>query len=255
MWRSGTIGLWCETGLRRPHSVAPAGSVTAVARAGASSQVVAFLEGYSLSHRLGVRVPVEGRVREATVPGIRISVAAAIDLCGLIEGDERWVGPGLSALAALSSGVAAFVRSGHVVPRLVRQEGGWVAGWALAASPVVSAWAAESLSRCHGLVTGREELDRLLDSLTDDHARMALAPLAGDRRSVLGTALIFGGELTSGGPALAAAVAEFGRAAAARDVEVVFRIVEPQSSDEPDTDCAAGPGTGGAPGAHGGPDG
>ena len=111
VWQSGTIGLWCETGLRRPHSVAPAGSVTAVSRAGAPSQVVEFLGGYSLSHKLGVRVPVEGKVREATVPGIRISVAAAIDLCGLIEGDEKWVGPGLSALAALSAGVAAFVRS------------------------------------------------------------------------------------------------------------------------------------------------
>ena len=254
VWQSGTIGLWCETGLRRPHSVAPAGSVTAVSRAGAPSQVVEFLGGYSLSHKLGVRVPVEGKVREATVPGIRISVAAAIDLCGLIEGDEKWVGPGLSALAALSAGVAAFVRSGHVVPRLDRDEGGWVAGWALAASPVVSAWAAESLSRCHGLVAGRDELDRLLDSLTDDHARMALAPLAGDRRSKLGTALIIGGELTTGGPALAGAVADFGRAAAARDVEVVFRIVEPRYSDEPDSDRAAGPGTSGVPEAHGGPD-
>ncbi len=247
MWRSGTIGLWCETGLRRPHSVAPASSVTAVARAGAPAPVIEFLEGYSLSHKIVVRVPVEGRVREASVPGIRISVAAAIDLCGLITGtragagaatdggggEQRWVGPGLHALAALSSGVAAFVRSGHVVPRLDRDEGGWVAGWALAASPVVSAWAAESVSRCHGLVSGREELDRLLDALAGAHARMALAPLAVERHSDLGTALIMGGEVTSGGHALAGAVAEFGRAAAARDVEVVFRIVEPHHEDEP----------------------
>lgn len=251
VWRSGTIGLWCETGLRRPHSVAPAGSVTAVSRAGASARVVEFLEGYSLSHKLAVRVPVEGRVREATVPGIRISVAAAIDLCGLLEGDEKWIGPGVGALAALSAGVAAFVRSGHVVPRVDRDEGGWVAGWALAASPVVSAWAAESLARCHGLVSSREELDRLLDSLTDNHARMALAPLAGDRHSELGTALIIGGEITSGGHALAGAVAEFARAAAARDVEVVFRIVEPHYSDEPDADRAAGAGPGVEGGAEG----
>ena len=252
VWRSGTIGLWCETGLRRPHSVAPAGSVTAVSRAGAPARIVEFLEGYSLSHKLGVRVPVEGRVREATVPGIRISVAAAVDLCGLLEGDEKWIGPGLGALAALSAGVAAFVRSGHVVPRMDRDEGGWVAGWALVASPVVSAWAAESLSRCHGLVAGREELDRLLDSLTDNHSRMALAPLATDRHSALGTALIIGGEVTSGGHPLAGAVAEFGRAAAARDVEVVFRIVEPHYADEPDTDTGAGAGPGSGPGAEGG---
>ena len=251
VWRSGTIGLWCDTGLRRPHSVAPAGSVTAISRAGASARVVGFLEGYSLSHKLGVRVPVEGRVREATVPGIRVSVAAAIDLCGLLEGDQKWIGPGLGALAALSAGVAAFVRSGHVVPRVDRDDGGWVAGWALAASPVVSAWVAESLDRCHGLVSSREELDRLVDSLTDNHARMALAPLAGDRHSELGTALIIGGEITSGGHALAGAVAEFSRAAAARDVEVVFRIVEPHHSDEPGADTAADAG----PGVEGGADG
>ena len=243
--------MWCETGLRRPHSVAPAGSVTAISRVGASARVVGFLEGYSLTHKLGVRVPVEGRVREATVPGIRISVAAAADLCGLLEGDEKWIGPGLGALAALSAGVAAFVRSGHVVPRVDRDEGGWVAGWALAASPVVSAWVAESLDRCHGLVSSREELDRLMDSLTDNHARMALAPLAGDRHSELGTALIIGGEITSGGHALAGAVAEFGRAAAARDVEVVFRIVEPHYSDESDADTAAGTGPAVEGGAQG----
>ena len=250
VWQSGAVGLWCETGLRRPGSVAPAGSVTAVGRAGAPAAVVEFLERYSLTHKLAVRVPVEGRVREARVPGIRISVGAAIDLCRLLEAGEPpvgagrpggagvgeggalWAGAALRALAALSAGVGAFVRSGHLVPELSRFEGGWVAGWSLAASPVVSAWAAESLSRCHGLVTSREELDRLLDALTDQHARTALAPLARDRRSALGTALIIGADVPSGGQALAGAVAEFGRAAAARDVEVVFRIVEPQFGDD-----------------------
>lgn len=241
VWRDGLVGLWCETGLRRPHSVAPAASVSAVGRAGAPARVVEFLEGYALSHKLPVRVPVEGRVREATVPGIRISVAAAIDLSHLLTGDEKWVGPGLGALAALSAGVAAFVSSGHVVPRFERTDGEWVAGWALVRSPVVRAWVAESLSRCYGLVDTREELDRLLDALTENHVRAALAPLATDRRSVLGTALIMGGEVTSGGPALAGAVAEFGRAAAARDVDVVFRIVEPLYSDEAETEDGGTP--------------
>ena len=239
VWQSGTIGLWCDTGLRRPDSVAPAGSVAAVGRAGAPEKVVEFLEEYSLNHKLGVRVPVEGRVRDAKVPGIRVSVAAAIDLCGLIEGGGPWLGASTCALAALSAGVAAFVSSGHVVPQVSRVEGGWAAGWALAASPVVSAWAAECLSRCHGLVASREELDRLLNSLTDQHARIAVAPLAVDRRSSLGTALITGGEVTSGGQALAGAVAELGKAAAARDVEVVFRIVEPHY-EEASEDRAAG---------------
>lgn len=239
VWQSGTIGLWCDTGLRRPESVAPAGSVAAVGRAGAPEKVVEFLEEYSLNHKLGVRVPVEGRVRDAKVPGIRVSVAAAIDLCGLVEGGEPWLGASTCALAALSAGVAAFVSSGHVVPQVSRVEGGWAAGWALAASPVVSAWAAECLSRCHGLVASREELDRLLNTLTDQHARIAVAPLAVDRRSSLGTALITGGEVTSGGQALAGAVAEFGKAAAARDVEVVFRIVEPHY-EEASEDRAAG---------------
>nr|WP_187699992.1 DEAD/DEAH box helicase [Dietzia sp. DQ11-71] len=224
--------MWCETGLRRPESIAPAAEVTAVGRAGAPPEVIRFLERYSLTHRIGVRAPVEGRVRTATVPGIRVSVGAAVDLCGMVDATDHWVGSGLRALAALSSGVAAFVRAGHVVPVLGRSEGAWDASWTLAASPVVSAWAAESLSRCHGLVANREDLDRLLAALADQHARMALAPLAGDRRSDLGTALITGGGVTSGGQALAEAIDEFGRAAAARDVEVVFRIVEPTGGDD-----------------------
>ena len=241
VWQSGVVGLWCEAGLRKPSSVAPAANVSAVGRAGAPGEVVDFLERYSLTHRIGVRVPVEGRVRPATVPGIRISVGAAVDLCSLIDTGldsdpdtaSYWIGPGLRAFAALSGGVAAFVRTGHVVPTLVRAEGGWSPSWALAAAPVVSAWTAESLPRCHGLVATREELDRLLSALADQHARMALAPLAADRRSELGSALITGGDLASAGHALAEALGEFGRAAAARDVEVVFRIVEP-SGDEPD---------------------
>ncbi|WP_255583928.1 DEAD/DEAH box helicase [Dietzia sp. ANT_WB102] len=231
VWQSGVVGLWCETGLRRPGSIAPAASVTAVGRAGAPPDVVRSLEQYSLTHRIGVRVPVEGRVRAATVPGIRVSVGAAVDLCGMLDTDDHWVGPGLRAFAVLSLGVAAFVRAGHVVPLVGRSEGGWEASWALARSPVVSAWIAESLSRCHGLVASREDLDRLIAALADCHARMALASLAGDRRSELGTALISGGVVASGGQALADAVNEFGRAAAARDVEVVFRIVEPSGDD------------------------
>ncbi|MCT1710986.1 MULTISPECIES: DEAD/DEAH box helicase [Dietzia] len=236
MWQSGVVGLWCETGLRRPGSIAPAASVTAVARAGAPPEVVELLDGFSLTHRIVVRVPLEGRVRAATVPGIRVSVASAVDLCGMADVAEHWVGPGLRALAALSAGVAAFVRAGHVVPTMSRSDGAWNASWALAASPVVSAWAAESLSRCHGLVSDREDLDRLLAALADQHARMSLAPLAADRRSALGTALIVGGEVTSGGHALAEAIGEFGRAAAARDVEVVFRVVEPSGEVDVDRD-------------------
>lgn len=236
VWQSGVIGLWCETGLRRPGSIAPASSVTAVGRAGAPRDVVELLGGFSLTHRIAVRVPLEGRVRPATVPGIRVSVATAVDLCGMTDVAEHWVGPGLRALAALSAGVAAFVRAGHVVPTMSRSDGAWNASWALAASPVVSAWAAESLSRCHGLVSDREDLDRLLAALADQHARMALAPLAADRRSVLGSALIVGGEVTSGGHALAEAIGEFGRAAAARDVEVVFRVVEPSGEADVDGD-------------------
>lgn len=240
VWQSGVVGLWCETGLRRPGSIAPAASVTAVGRAGAPPEVVELLDGFSLTHRIAVRVPLEGRVRAATVPGIRVSVASAVDLCGMADVAGHWVGPGLRALAALSAGVAAFVRAGHVVPTMSRSDGAWNASWALAASPVVSAWAAESLSRCHGLVSDREDLDRLLAALADQHARMALAPLAADRRSVLGTALIVGGEVTSGGHALAEAIGEFGRAAAARDVEVVFRVVEPSGEADVDGDERTG---------------
>lgn len=243
VWQSGVIGLWCETGLRRPRSIAPAASVTAVARSGAPPEAIRLLEGFSLTHRIGVRVPVEGRIRAATVPGIRMSVDSAVDLCRMTGTDDQWAGPGLRALSALSEGVAAFVASGHVVPTLRRSDGGWDASWSLAASPVVSAWTAESLTRCHGLVTGREDLDRLLAALADQHARMALAPLAADRRSDLGTALVTGGGVTSGGQALADAVGEFGRAAAARDVEVVFRVLEPSDDDTADdTDVNASSG-------------
>ena len=234
VWQSGVVGLWCETGLRRPVSIAPAATVTAVGRAGAPVEVVETLERYSLTHRIGVRVSVEGRVRPATVPGIRMSVGAAVDLCRVLDTGDHWVGPGLRALAALSSGVAAFVRAGHVVPTLRRSEGGWDASWALAATPVVSAWVAESLSRCHGLVAAREDLDNLVAALADQHARMALAPLAADRRSDLGAALITGGGVATGGQALAEAIGEFARAAAARDVEVVFRVVEPTGDGESD---------------------
>ena len=235
VWQSGVVGLWCDTGLRRPQSVAPAATVTAVDRAGAPAPVIEFLGRYKLSHRIGVRAVVEGQVRAATVPGIRISVGAAMDLCQLLGADEQadaqWVGPGLRAFSALSAGVAAFVSAGHAVPALSRADGGWDASWELVSSPAVSAWAAECLTRCHGLVATRDELDRLLSSLTGHHARAALALLAADRHSELGDALVSGGEVASGGRALADAIGEFGRAAAAKDVEVVFRLMEPSGDD------------------------
>lgn len=245
VWQSGVVGLWCETGLRRPLSVAPAATVTAVARAGAPGRVVELLEGYRLSHRIGVRAIVEGQARSATVPGIRISVGAAIDLCGLLDPVEQWVGPGLRALCALSGGVAAFVASGHVVPSLHRLEGGWQSSWRLVTSPVVAAWTAESLQRCHGLVSTRDELQEVLAALADHHARAALAPLAMERHSELGDALVSGGAVASGGQGLADAIGEFGRAAAARDVEVVFRVLEPSDDDELDDPAdAPSPGAG-----------
>lgn len=202
-----------------------------MAKAGAPDRVVEFLERFRLAHRILVTAPVEGRIRAASVPGIRISVGAAMELCGLVDDDEVWVGPGLRAFAALSAGVAAFVSSGHVVPVLTRFDGGWNSSWDLVSSPVVSAWIAESLTRCYGLVASRSELVALLGALTDQHARAALAPLAADRRSDFGASLVSGGELTSGGQALSESVREFGRAAAARDVEVVFRIMEPIGDD------------------------
>lgn len=240
VWQSGVVGLWCDTGLRRPHSVAPAAAVTAVGRAGAPDAVVEFLSGYRLSHRIGIRAVVDGRARSATVPGIRISVGAAIDLCRLLGAEDTWVGSGLRAFSALSAGVAALVAAGHVVPCLTRRDGAWEASWDLVASPVIGAWTTESLQRSHGLVATREELVRLLSELADHHARTALAPLAADRHSDLGDALVTGGQVTSGGQGLADAVREFGRAAAAKDVEVVFRVVEP--SDDAEVDRAATPG-------------
>ncbi|PAY23122.1 helicase [Dietzia natronolimnaea] len=231
VWHSGVVGLWCDTGLRRPHSVAPAAAVTAVARAGAPDEVVDFLGRYRLSHRIGVRAIVDGKARSATVPGVRVSVGDAVDLCRLLGPEERWVGAGLQALAALSSGVASLVAAGHAVPRLTRLDGAWGATWDLVASPVIGAWTAESLHRSHGLVATREELDRLLSELADHHARAALAPLATERRSELGEALVAGGQVASAGQALADAVREFGRAAAAKDVDVVFRVVEPSDDD------------------------
>ena len=249
VWQSGVVGLWCETGLRRPQSVAPAATVTAVARAGAPAPVVALLERYKLSHRIGIRAVVEGQVRPATVPGIRISVGAAMDLCRLLGADEPWVGPGLRALTALSAGVAAFVSAGHAVPALTRSEGAWDASWQLVSSPVVSAWAAESLTRCHGLVATRDELDRLLETLTSHHARAALALLAADRHSELGDALVLGGAVASAGQSLADAIGEFGRAAAAKDVEVVFRLMEPSGDEDSEGTSPDPPGGESASGA------
>jgi len=242
VWQSGVIGLWCETGLGRPASIAPAGRVSAVSRAGAPSEVVEFFERFSLVHRIVVRAPVEGVVRLATVPGVRVSVGAAVELCGLADPLQSWVGPGLRALQALSAGVAAFVNAGHVVPDMTRVDGGWGVSWRLTASPMVAAWTAESLPRCHGLVRGRKELEQVIAALADHHARAALASLAADRRSRLGHALITGGEVVPGSRALAEAVAEFGRAAAAREVDVVFRVVEPTGDELGEGGTAEDPG-------------
>lgn len=258
VWQSGVVALWCDTGLGRPRSVAPAASVTAVARAGAPAEVVSLLERSRLTHRIAVTAPVEGRVRQATVPGVRVSLAVALELAahagpgedpatvrtlrvvpedGAIAPD--WPGAGLRALGALSNGVAAFVGAGHVVPALTRLDGAWEASWRLVSSPTVSAWVAESADRCHGLVSGREDLAGLIAALADHHARAALAPTSGDRRSELGAALVNGREVASGGQALADAVRDLGRAAVAKDVDVVFRLMEP--SEDPDDD--ADPGT------------
>src|SRR5699024_11683566 len=51
--------------------------------------VVELLERFRLSHRVVIRAPVDGRVRPASLPGIRMSVASAVELCALLRGDEH----------------------------------------------------------------------------------------------------------------------------------------------------------------------
>jgi len=250
VWSSGVVGLWCDTGLGRPASVAPAATPAAVARGGAPEQVVEALSRPRLSHKIAVRVPVGGRLRTARVPGVRVPLAGALEIAAAAGsadtgGGATWAGADLRALGALSAGVARLVAGGHVVPALERVDGAWVARWTLVGSPLVAAWRAECASRCHGLVTGSEELRVLLDELADHHVRAALRPLGATRRSEFGGALASGGEVRSADGGLAEAVEEFRRAAAARDVDVVLRVLEPTDAD---TDEVADDGSQGEPG-------
>ena len=213
-------------------------------RCQAPPEVVALLERPRTTHRIPVRVPVQGRVRAAAVPGVHLPLAAAVEIAGAAasgQAETPWAGAALRSLGALSSAVGRFVGAGHVVPRLGRLDGCWDAGWRLVDSPQIAAWRTESLSRCHGLVSSTEELQHLLGALTDLHVHDALRPLAGARRSDFGEALVSGGEPRSADHALAETVGEFARAAAARDVAVVFRVQEPSAAaaDEAESDDPA----------------
>ena len=163
------------------------------------------------------------------MPGVRLRPRPAAELAesALDEGAQDWAGPSVRALGALVRGIRAFVEAGLAVPALVRLDGDWHAGWRLAPTPETQAWLTESATRCHGLVTGREELGALVDALVDATARERLGDAGGGRRSALGAALVSGGEPVAGGPDLADVLEEFGRAVAATRVGVVFRIVEP----------------------------
>ena len=44
VWANGVVGFWCDSGLGRPRSVAPASAPSAIGRAGAPDAVVAALQ-------------------------------------------------------------------------------------------------------------------------------------------------------------------------------------------------------------------
>lgn len=221
----GALAVWCETGLRRPESIAPASDPAAVAGAEPPAEVVSLLTGVRLVHKVEVRAPVTGTWRRAKVPGKLLRGSAALRLLALAgeSGSAEWAGPDLRALAQLASGVRELVGRAQVVP-VVTVEETYVARWELVRSPEIISWLA-AVSRLLGTMEA-EDVAAFADWAADATVRARLAARP-SMPSFVAALLAAEDPQLAGNHAMVARSRDFAVHAGAANVHVVLRVLEP----------------------------
>ena len=221
----GALAVWCETGLRRPESVAPAADPSAISGSRAPARVVEIVQGVRLVHKIEVRGPVSGVWRLAKVPGKYLRAAAALELLAhaTAEDADRWAGPDLRALAQLAAGVRELVTSAQVVP-VVTYEDEFVARWELLRSPEILSWLG-SVSRLLSTME-HEEVAAFADWIADAETRRLLT-VRPSMPSFVKALVDSSDNAVSGSHSMVARSRDFATQAGAANIHVVFRVLEP----------------------------
>lgn len=221
----GALAVWCETGLRRPDSVAPAADPSAISGSSAPARVVEIIEGIRLVHKVEARGPVSGRWRLAKVPGKYLRAASALELLdyATAEDADRWAGPDLRALAQLAAGVRELVAEAQVVP-VVTYEDEFVARWELLRSPEILSWLG-SVSRLLSTME-HEEVAAFADWIADAETRRRLS-VRPSMPSFVKALVDATDNAVAGSHSMVARSRDFATQAGAANIHVVFRVLEP----------------------------
>lgn len=222
-WGDGALAIWCETGLRRSESIAPAASPHAAADV-VPEPVAQVLHACRLAHKIEVRAPVGGRWRRAIVPGFLLGYpfAAVVLRAAQASDADRWAGPDLRALAQLAKGVESLVNQAQVVPTVVFADG-YRARWKIVRNPEILSWI-NSVSERISFVDN-DALINMVDWFADAMVRERLT----ERPSMpaIIAALIDPDRTLRGNHAMVERSRDFAAAAAAANVSVVLRVMEP----------------------------
>lgn len=221
----GALAVWCETGLRRPESVAPAADPSAISGSSAPARVVEIVQGIRLVHKVQARGPVSGTWRLAKVPGKYLRAGAAIEVLdhATAEDADRWAGPDLRALAQLAAGVRELVSQAQVVP-VVTFEDDFVARWELLRSPEILSWMG-SVSRLLSTMD-HEEIADFADWIADAEARRRLS-IRPSMPSFIKALVDATDNAVAGSHSMVARSRDFATQAGAANIHVVFRVLEP----------------------------
>ena len=221
----GALAVWCETGLRRPESIAPAADPSAISGANAPARVVELVDSVRLIHKVEARGPVGGTWRRAKVPGKYLRASLALELLDLAaaEDSDSWAGPDLRAFAQLAQGVRTLVAAAQVVP-VVTYEDDFVARWELVRSPEVLSWIG-SVSRLLTTVE-HDEVAAFADWIADAEARRKLVARP-SMPSFIKALVDESVNAVSGSHAMVARSRDFATQAGAANIHVVFRVLEP----------------------------
>ena len=225
-WWQGALGVWCETGLRRIDSIAPAANPQAAASV-APAEVAQVLGARRLPHKFEVRAPVNGRWRRAKVPGFLLADASALTVlrAALHADAASWAGPDLRALAQIAAGVEKLVAQAQVVPVVVYEDG-YVARWELIRNPEILSWLSTTARLLSFIDT--DELYSFADWVCDHLVRQRLRQRP-SMPSVV-AALVEPEARFTGNHAMVSRSRDFAAAAAAANVAMVLRVVEPEDS-------------------------
>lgn len=174
-----------------------------------------------------------------TVPCMVISAGAAWtflrDVAATETLDERIdeLGDDLRYLAHICQGVARWVHSGRVVPRLFHEDNKWRARWQLLGGGAQRIWLTELLHVMPPELAhngGFASIESFVDAVVPVCAREQLATLGQRPRHPFVEALITGETYREGSFTQAERLREWQKGAIDTDTELVFRIHEPDDA-------------------------